>query len=216
MRNIKARYIWISVAVAFLAAIGLIIGVTYTKGNMTTFVIVLIAIVFIYMTIAIQIASAKTFRYKGKKIHYPKREYTIADEDFDSLLKKQGYKPRTTPYGMSYLKVSPPNAYKVVLIKNREKYFNPEEKEQASSPNKSLEKCEKFIGFEIFLDYDEETLRKLPDFNIQGDKIYYGGLYQQDNHLLCPNHIEPKEDFIDLYHTILNDLEMDILDDNEE
>ena len=56
MRNIKARYIWISVAVSFLIAVGLIIGVTYTKGAMTTFVIVVLAMVFIYMTIAIQIA----------------------------------------------------------------------------------------------------------------------------------------------------------------
>ncbi|MDE5714952.1 MAG: hypothetical protein K2I42_02360 [Anaeroplasmataceae bacterium] len=213
MRNIKARYIWISVAVAFLAAIGLIIGVTYTKGNMTTFVIVLIAIVFIYMTIAIQIASAKTFRYKAKKIVYPKRNYSFSVEDFDSLLKQKGYKPRTTPYGMSYLRVDALNAYKVVLIKNAQKYFNPEENEQASSPNKSLEKCQKFIGFEIFLDYDEETLNKLPDFNIQGNNIYYSGLYKQEKQLCCPNYIEPKEEFINLYQSILEDLELKTIEE---
>ena len=39
-------------------------------------------------------------------------------------------------------------------------------------------------GFEIFLDYDEEVLSKLVDFNIQGDNLYYGGFYLEDNKLI--------------------------------
>lgn len=101
MRNIKARYIWISVAISFLIAVGLIIGVTFTDGVWTNVVIVLIAIVFIYMTLAIQIASTKTFRYKAKKINYPTIEYPFVAEDIDASLKKKGYKPRVTPYGIS-------------------------------------------------------------------------------------------------------------------
>nr|MDE6660930.1 hypothetical protein [Anaeroplasmataceae bacterium] len=181
MRNIKARYLWISVGVSFLMAVGLILGVTQTTGVWTKVFIVLIAIVFIYMTIAIQIASVKSFRYKPKPKNYPTISYEYPTLDMDENLKKKGYKPRVTPYGISYLKVEGTNAYKIVLVRNCEKYFNQEDnQENTASPNKSLEKCKKFIGFEIFYDYDEDTLRKLPDFNLQGNNVYYSGLYIQD------------------------------------
>ncbi|MDE7263190.1 MAG: hypothetical protein K2N64_00835 [Anaeroplasmataceae bacterium] len=209
MRNIKARYLWISVAISFLIAVGLIIGVTFTSGVWTNVVIVLIAIVFIYMTLAIQFASMKTFRYKPKPKKYPTITYVYSTEDMDILLKKNGYKPRVTPYGISYLKVKDTNAYKVVLVRDFEKYFNQEEQENSSSPNRSLEKCKKFMGIEIFYDFDEDTLRKLPDFNLQGTNVYYSGMYIEDGKLICPNYIEPSEDFKDLYQQIKKDLNLE-------
>lgn len=209
MRNIKTRYIWISVAISFIIACGLIFAVTQTSGTMTNVVIVLIAIVFIYMTIAIQIASTKTFRYRAKPIKYPTIEYEFNSDDLDSKLKKSGYKPRVTSYGVSYLRVSGTNAYKIVLIKNCEKYFNQEDNNSSNhSSEKSLEKCKRFIGFEVFFDYDEDTLKKLPDFNLQGDNIYYSGLYIKDNILICPNYIEPNKDFVELYAKMKEDLNL--------
>lgn len=216
MRNIKARYIWISVGISFLLGAGLIVGVTFTEGIWTKVCIVLIAVVFIYMTLAIQMASVKTFRYKPKPKHYPQIEYTLPEGDLDELLKKKGYKQRVEPYGCTYLKVQIPNAYKVVFIRNSEKYFNPEKEQTNTSGNKSLEKCEKFIGFEIFYDYDEETLRKLPDFNLQGDKVYYSGLYVEDKKLICPNYLEPSTEFLNLYEQIKKDLNLKIVDSIEE
>lgn len=206
MRNIKARYLWISVGICFLIAAGLIVGVTFTHGAWTQVCIVLIAVVFIYMTIAIQMASVKTFKYKPKPKNYLTKSYLYPTLDMDENLKKIGYKPRVTPYGISYLKVDKTNAYKIVLVRNCEKYFNQEEQNDTSSPNKSLEKCKKFIGFEIFYDYDEDTLRKLPDFNLQGSNVYYSGLYIEDNKITCPNYIEPTEDFSELYEVIKSDL----------
>ncbi len=64
MRNIKTKYLWISVVISFLIAGGLIFAVTQTEGVWTNVVIVLIAVVFIYTTIAIHIAATKSFRYK--------------------------------------------------------------------------------------------------------------------------------------------------------
>lgn len=214
MRNIKARYLWISVGISFFIAVGLIIGVTFTSGVWTKVCIGLIAAVFIYMTIAIQMASVKSFRYKAKPKQYPQMKYKALEEDFDALLKKNGYKPRVAPYGMSYLKIEGTNAYKVVLIRNYEKYFNPDQDQESTSPNKALEKCKKFIGCELFYEYDEETLKKLPDFNFAGDKIYYFSLYKENNLYICPNYIEPKEEFQELYTQIKKNLTL--LDIKEE
>ncbi len=208
MRNIKTKYLWISVVISFLIAGGLIFAVTQTEGVWTNVVIVLIAVVFIYTTIAIQIAATKSFRYKPKPKHYTQKKFVIHPTQLDDLLKGKGYKPRVTPYGISYLKVDVPNAYKVVLIKDALKYFQPEETTSSTKTEKNLEKCQKFIGCEIFLDVNEDVLKKLPDFNIQGDKIYYAGYYVEEQRMICPNFLEPLEPFIDLYQTILNDLEI--------
>lgn len=210
MRNLKARYIWISVAVSFILGCVLVFAVTQTSGGWTTFMIVLMAIDFIYMTIAIQIAATKSFRYKAKPKHYKTKSFLCSNDHLNDLLKKNGYQPRKVSYGISYLKVLPPFAYKVVLIEDSKEYFNPEKEEQKNFPqNKLLEKCKQFIGCEIFLDYDEDTLKKLPDFNLQGDHIYYCGYYKENDKLICPNYIEPKEAFSTLLDTIKQDLELE-------
>ncbi len=205
--KIKTRYLWISIAVCFLAAVGLIIGVTQLEAPWTTVIIVLLAIIFIYMTVAIQVVSTRTFRYKPKKVNYTTKEFTLTNADIESTIKSKGYKKRDVPYGLSFIKVVGVNAYKIVLIKDKVKYFEPNDESNLPT-EKSLEKCKRFIGFEIFLDYDEEALSKLVDFNIQGSNIYYGGFYIEGNKLICPNYVEPNEYFNDLYNTIVTDLDI--------
>lgn len=208
MRNLKARYIWISVAISFLLGCLLVFAVTQTSGGWTTFMIVLMAIDFIYMTIAIQVAATKSFRYKAKPKHYVTKSFQCSSKELNELLKGNGYQPRKVSYGISYLKVMPPYAYKIVLIENCKEYFNPDKEQKNFPQNKQLEKCKKFIGCEIFLDYDEDTLKKLPDFNLQGDNIYYCGYYKEDNKLICANYIEPKEEFDSLFQTVKQDLDL--------
>lgn len=209
MRNIKARYIWISVAVSFVIAIGLILGLTQMDGVWQNVGITLLAITFIYMTIAIQIASTKTFRYKAKNVKYPTIDYRLKDKELEELLKKKGYKPRVTPFGAIYLKISGTYAYRVCLIRDFEKYFNQEENQQEGPANRALEKCKKFMGFEIFYSYDEDVLRKLPDFSLQGNNIYYSGFYLEDSILKCLNYVEPNEAFAKMYQQLKEDLELE-------
>ena len=206
--KIKTKYLWISIAVCFLLAVGLIIGVTFLKDPWTTVVIVILAIVFIYMTIAIQVVSTRTFKYKPKKQNYLVKEYVLNDENIDKVIKSKGYKARNVANGVSDIKIVGTNAYKIVVIKDNEKYFEPVEENDNAKAEKGLDKCKRFIGFEIFVDYDEEALSKLVDFNIQGNNIYYGGLYKDGNKLICPNYVEPSELFNDLYNTILTDLDI--------
>lgn len=204
--RIKTKYIWISVVICFLLTVGLIIGVTFLKDPWNTVVIVLLAIIFIYMTVAIQVATTRSVRYKPKKVNHIIKEYNLICDNINEKIKTNGYKARIVPYGTSYIKIVGTNAYKIVVINNKDKYFEPVEEENNNKTEKGLDKCKKFIGFEIFLEYDEEVLSKLVDFNIQGNNIYYGGFYINDNKLICPNFVEPNEHFNELHKAILTDL----------
>lgn len=209
MRKIKTRTLWITIAVAFLLAIGLIIACTQVTGNWTKVIIVLLAVDFIYLTIAVQMASYKTFRYKAKPIKYPTKDF---EGDFDRLrtnLLKNGYKERKTPYGGSFLRVIGDTAYKCVLVEHTDKYFNQEPEDQVSPANKDLERCKKFIGLEIFYNIDEINLRKLPDFSLCGKNIYYTALLYQENRLFkCLNYIEPEDGFKDGFDALLQHIEI--------
>lgn len=204
MKKIKTRTLWISIAIAFILAIGLIVACTQVKGNWTKVIIVLLAVDFIYLTLAVQMASYKTFRYKAKPVKYPTKDF---EGDFDLLrtnLLKKNYKERKTPYGSSFLKVIGDTAYKCVLVEHTDKYFNQEPEEQVSSTNRDLEKCTKFIGMEIFYNIDEANLIKLPDFSLCGKNIYYTALLYQENRLFkCLNYIEPKDGFKEGFDTLL-------------
>ena len=75
MNKIKAKTLWFIILASFILAIGLIVGCAYTDGALNTFLIVLLVINFIFITIAIQAATLKTFKYKGKSIKYPTKDY---------------------------------------------------------------------------------------------------------------------------------------------
>ena len=207
MKNIKLKYVWLSVVLAFVLSCVFIYLCSITEGTLLTFIIVLLVITFIYMTVAVQYAGAKSFRYKPKNIIYPVIKYECELDTLESTLKKAGFKERVAPYGLSYLKTKNKVAYKVVLVKDEEKYFNQEEDNQEVPVNKELEKCTKFIGFEIFLSISEDKLYRLPDFTLQGKNVYYTAYYISDeNNLLCLNYLEPNEDFKDAYSNLITDL----------
>ena len=63
-------------------------------------------------------------------------------------------------------------------------------------------------NIELFYDYDQDTINKLPDFCLQGDKVYYSAYYLEDNSLVCLNFVEPNEGFKDIYKNIINDLNL--------
>ena len=116
-------------------------------------------------------------------------------------LSKLGAKRRKTSFGESYLLIKDKTAYKISFVDDYIAYFDTteEENESNSKPNKELDSCNKFIGLEIFRDIDEKNLVKLPDFSLQGEKIYYTALlYQDDDVFVCLNYLEPNEGFKDL------------------
>lgn len=209
MRKINTKILWLIVAICFVIAVGLIVGVTYTTGVWTNVLIVLLAICFIVMTIAVQMASTQTFRYRAKPPKYITKTYTCSLETLEERLKKEGYQPRKVPYGTSYLKIAPPLALKAVIVEDSEAYFRFSEESSGSeeAPNPRLKKCSRFIGTEIFLHPNEEALKKLPDFCIQGENIYYSSYKTDENgNLVCPNFIEPTPNFKEALDVLLENL----------
>lgn len=207
MKNIKARTLWIIIAVLFLAVIGLIFWCPNTDGALNTTIIVGIAIIFIAITFLVQVASFKSFKPKQKPINYVQKEY-ILDEDINQLLKKKGYEQRNKTYGKSYLKITGDYAYKVVVVDNIENYFK-DDPNDIGEPNKKLEKCSKLIGLEIFLEIDEESIRKIPDFSFQGKNVYYTALVKQENNrFVCMNYVIPTEENDEIYNNLFNELNL--------
>lgn len=218
MRKINTKVLWISVAVAFVLAIGLILLCSQVDEKWNKLVIVLLAIDFIYLTIAIQVASFKTFSYKAKKEIYPTKDYNGSYDDIYNKLKDLGYKERKTHYGYSFLKIDGTNAYKCVLVNDYDKYFNENKSDESNKPNKDLEKCKVFVGLELFKSIDEANLAKLQDFSFQGNNIYYTCLLFQDKNLFkCLNYVEPNIAFKEAFNKLLSDINITELieDDNE-
>lgn len=204
MKNLKVRTLWIIIIVLFLIAIGLIISCAYTDDVLNKVVIVFLGIDFILLTILVQYASFRTFKYKAKPNNYIQKEYECTG---DINLEKLKYVKRKRNYGESYLKINGESAYKVVFINDINGYFN-QDQEDNQQHNKELEKCNKFIGIEIFNDYDEESIIKIQDFSIQGDKLYYTVLIKKEDKYVCVNYLEPNDFHKENYEIILNDLNL--------
>lgn len=194
LKNVKARYLWIACGIIFLITIGMIILLVTVKDINTTFVSVVMIIGFVLMTFLIQAASFKTFRFKPKKEADNPVLYE-SDKDFLDVLRKNKYKERKRSYGLSFLKIQKPNAYKVTLVTDPEAYFNPTD-EDTTEGDKELDKCDRMIGFEVFLNYRESDIERFKDYSIQGGNIYYTSFYKlndEENKYMCQNYIEPLE-----------------------
>lgn len=209
MKKISTKALWISVAIAFVLAIVLIVLCSYANDKWNKVIIVLLAIDFIYLTLAIQAASFKTFKYKAKKIVYDQKDYTGKYDNIYNLLKSKGYKQRKANYGYSFLKIEGATAYKCVLVDDYNAYFNQPESGEYNKPNKDLEKCKVFVGVELFKEIDETNLEKLTDFSFQGNRIYYTCLlYQENDSFKCLNYVEATSEFKQAFDQLLDDIDI--------
>jgi hypothetical protein len=208
LKNIKLKYIWISIFVAFFIALLLVWACANTDGALRTFIIVMLTLTFLYMTVAIQYAGARSFKFKPKEINYPTKTYIASELDFEPKLKKLGYKSRQADYGSIWTKVREKTAYKVVLVYDDIKYFNHDDTEvEKGEPNKELANCNKFICYEVFDKVCEDYAHRLIDFSVQGKQFYITAVcHNDDGNYVCPNYIEAQEAFKDAYNKILNDL----------
>ena len=203
--KLKKWQLWTIVGVTLGIAVGLIWWNLYATNK--TAVTILLVIDFLIMTFSLQIAIQKTFKFKPKKKIYKTLEFPLSLDMLLVNLNNKGYKKRDIPFGYSFMKISNRIAYKVTFITDANKYLEDiEVKDDGNNP--SLDKCKKFVGFEIFVDYNEKILERLPDFSFQGKNIYYEGFYlvKNEDKLIETNVIEPDDGYIDPVLSLKRDI----------
>lgn len=206
MKKLSAKILWIIVAVLFLAAIGVVIWIANANEPLNKILIGVMVVLFISITILVQVASYRMFKNKPM-IKYITKEYNTDINDYDKYLKDNNYQYSKRNYGNSYLKIDNGIAYKISLINNVDAYFKYEE--DNVSVNKELDKCKAFIGLEIFDYIDDVNLKKLTEFTIQTNKLYYTALIKMDNgNYKCLNYEKPNEIFEEPYNNIFKELHL--------
>lgn len=216
LKNVKARTLWIITGVIFLIVVGLIVLLTQVDKQFRTVIVVFMIIGFVLLTFLVQAASYKSFKFKPKEVPTIEKEYLI-DEDIISILRKNKYKERDKSFGISFLKVSKPNAFKVSIVTDINNYYNPQDTDDQKS-DKELDACDRMIGIEIFENYNEEDLKKFKDYSLQAKNIYYTCLYRvSNNKYVCPNYLAPDENHQRNYEALFKELGLkEIINDEVE
>lgn len=196
----KKVFIIITVLV-FLIQIGLIF--LYMKYP-TKPLMVAIMIVSVLFVITINALVSKIAVFKPKKIKYPQEYYYgVSYLKLESKLLSAGFNKTSKNFGASFIKIDKETAYKILLISDYEKYFNNDEKDD-SKPTKGIEKCTKFIGFELFYKYDEKVLTRLPDFSFKGPNVFYNGFfYHEETDTLVECNKQNPEQHTDIYNKFI-------------
>lgn len=168
----KKMSIVITITSFVILALLMWLYVLYPKKWLMVFVIIM-SVVFV---LSMNLMISKVAVFKPKPAKYPKGFYkgqTMGS--LESKLVKSGFKANPRQFGSGFIKIEGKTAYKIILIKNAESYFNQGDEKQ--TPTKGIDKCNEFIGFEIFYDVTEEVAKRLPDFSFTGDNVFYEGLY---------------------------------------
>lgn len=208
MKRLNRKVLIILILITLILGVVFIFATTKVSDNLNKVFLVATIIDFIALTFLVQAFGFQSS--KPKKIKYPQMDYNSEFEysDLNEVLASNGFKKSKRSYGNSYLLIDGKTAIKVSLIDDFSNYFDNEQKE-SNAQNKELEKCDKFVGIEIFKEVDEASLDKLPLFTIQGKNVYFTALLYQENKLFkCLNYELPNEDFIESYDKAMSILKM--------
>lgn len=191
--NFKARTYWLLAILLLIISGGMVALAIYGPSSINTLSIVLMTISLILLTFDIQLAIQKSIKYRPKPIKCEERKYE-KKIDFDEALKNNGFTLRNRYIGRSYIKIEGKVAYKVVIINDSSKYFENVEEPKDDKLKDKLDKCDKFMGLEIFINPDEVIEKRIIDFSIQGEKVYYTAIMRVDDSYVCKNYIEPSNE----------------------
>ncbi len=214
MRKLSRKALIIAILITLVLGVVLIYATTKVPENLNKVFLVITIIDFIALTFLVQALGFKSF--KPKKKHYPTKDYQSSYEfnELGRVLTDNKFKMTKRSYGNSYLLIDGKTAVKITLIEDFDTYFDNEENKDNVPANKELDKCEKFIGIEIFKEINEANLDKLPLFTIQGKNVYFTALlYQENKKYACLNYELPNEDFINSYEKALKILNITEEDD---
>lgn len=220
-KQIKAVYLWLVFLITLVLGVLLVLWTSRSEKN--TLPMALMVLDFVIMTMAINSAIARTFRYKAKPRKCAVNKYEgLTSNELDKKLVSLGFNRKGVRFGHGYIKIEGKTAYKVVGIDDYSKYFTNNDtianETKNEEPTKGIDQCDKFIGFEIFYTVDDSTKEKILDFAFQGDKIYYDGFYfdESTNLFVEPNYIAPKGSHIEEYNKLIEMIDFKKVNNEQE
>ncbi len=191
MRFNKWVYLVISI-VCFLLGI-LFVFLSVNKNNQS--ILWASILFFLLFSINTQAFMSKVIKFKPKKENFPTKEYKyIAELDIVSSLKNDNFTFRKNSFGYVAVKIEGKTCYKVTIVDNVKEYLNPDKDKNDNTATKGLERCNEFIGFEIFTNNEDNIFDKAPNLSFTGDKVLYESfiLDSEKNILIEANAIDPK------------------------
>ncbi|MGM9972251.1 MAG: hypothetical protein ACI35W_07565 [Anaeroplasmataceae bacterium] len=198
--NLKAKYLWL-LFLGFTLLSALMVYV-FTFINNKTITLILLIILFLITGTLFELAITKSLTRKPKENYNEIIHEFVSYEEMVNSLRENKFNSHKLSYGETFIKIIDETAYKVIFIKDLEKYLEPTEKDKLGSNTKGLDDCKRFVGFEIFYDYDDDMKIKMRNFSFCGDKVLYEGFYVTENEIVEPNYIEPSLEFKDDYEKL--------------
>lgn len=161
----------ITLGIMVITGVLMFLYVKYQEKYLMTLVIIFSVLFVISMNLLV----ARIAVFKPKPIKYPQAYYSgDGVATLESKLKNQGFKVVKRSFGTGFIKIENKVAYKILLVEDPDKYFNNDD-DTTQETTKGIDKCKRFVGFEIFYEKTEEVIKRIPDFSFKGDKILYEG-----------------------------------------
>lgn len=201
--KLKARYLFL-MFLGMLVLDVLVVIYTFKSTNKTINMILLIAS-FLITGLFFDLFIDKLFSKNALKKLYKEKIYLA---DIDNIKSKlSDFYKREYSYGAVYSKVEDRCLYKISIISDIKEYRSFDEASNKNSDSTpGINKANKMIGIEIFLEYDDKLIESIRDFSISSEKIYYQTFYLKDDKLINANYLEPYTMHTDSYNKLLKDL----------
>jgi hypothetical protein len=207
-KKIKARYLFIMFFV--MLVVDILLCLLTMKLNNKTLSMIILVVAFLITGSILSNAMYKVFIDKGAKTN--KVVHKFKGEEF----MKENLKDFTTnvrPFGVVYSKVIDKCAYKVTYVTDYSKYTT-EDDNNNYKKTPGVDEAKWMIGFEIFSEMNDDLKRKLPLYSMSGEKLYYLGMYIDNDNIIEADHIEPYTYLKEKYEKLLDIL--GIYDENVE
>lgn len=207
-KKIKARYLFIMFFV--MLVVDILLCLLTMKLNNKTLSMIILVVAFLITGSILSNAMYKVFIDKGARTNEVVHKFK--GEEF----MKENLKDFTTnvrPFGVVYSKVIDKCAYKVTYVTDYSKYTT-EDDNNNYKKTPGVDEAKWMIGFEIFSEMNDDLKRKLPLYSMSGEKLYYLGMYIENDNIIEADHIEPYTYLKEKYEKLLDIL--GIYDENVE
>ena len=162
----------------------------YTANQAWMFVAI---ILFLFSSMSMNGFFYRINRFKRKEKFVQKNFKLVNELDIVSRLKDDGFTFRKNSFGHVAVKIEGKTCYKVTIVDDVKEYLNPDKDKNDNTSTKGIERCNEFIGFEIFTKDDDKIFEKAPNLSFAGDKVLYESylLDLEKNMIIEANVIDP-------------------------